>query len=152
MTIKRSIFGLALIFMIVGCSERPQATMPFQATANVHDLMYWVIEPAADGIWDSAGFVITQDGEQDLQPTTAQGWDQVRNSATLVAESGNLLMMPGYRADEEDWVEYAQGLIRTGLQARAAAQARDADALFEAGGAIYNVCRACHSKYVVTAE
>lgn len=139
----------SVLLVAIGCAEEQKPPPPYQATVSMHDFMYWVLEPAADGIWDSAGFVLTEEGEQDLQPTTQAGWDAVRNSATLVAEAGNLLMLPVYRADDEDWVEYAQGLITTGLQAREAAMNKDADALFDAGGAIYNVCRACHNRYVV---
>ena len=146
------VLGVGMVLSVLSCSEPTSAPPPYQSTASVHDFMYWVLEPAADGIWDSAGFVITIEGEQDLQPTTQEGWDQVRNSATLVAEAGNLLMMPGYRADDEDWLEYAQGLITTGLVARQAAIDQDADALFDAGGAIYNVCRACHNRYITSEE
>lgn len=133
---------------LVGCGPPPTEEMPFQATSTVHDFMYWVLEPAADVIWDSAGYVITEAGEEDLQPTTQEGWDRVRNASTQVAEAGNLLMMPGYRADDADWVEYAQGIVAAGLKAREAAQAQDADALFAAGGQLYNVCRACHNAYI----
>ena len=68
--------------------------------------------------------------------------------ATVVAEGGNLMMMPGLTNGEADWNEYAQGLTRAALLAKSAAEAQDADALFAAGGAIYNVCRACHNKYM----
>lgn len=144
--------ALLLVFVLAGCSAPEQTVTPYQSTATIHDFMYWALEPAADVIWDSAGVIVTEEGETDLRPTTQEGWDHVRNSATLVAEAGNLLMMPGYRADELDWIEYSQGLIRTGLQAREAALAKDADALFDAGGAIYNVCRACHNKYAMSGE
>ena len=58
------------------------------------------------------------------------------------------MMMPGLANGESDWNEYAQGLTRAALLAMAAAEAQDAEALFSAGGAIYNVCRACHNKYM----
>ena len=58
------------------------------------------------------------------------------------------MMMPGLTNGEADWNEYAQGLTRAALLAKSAAQAPAADALFGAGGAIYNVCRACHNKYM----
>ena len=109
--------------------------------------MVWMLEPAADVLWDSAGYVITEEGEQDLQPTTQEGWNEVRNAATVVAESGNLLMMPGY-AVAGDWMEYSQALVAAGITARDAAIAQDADALFEAGARLYNVCRACHNRYI----
>ena len=98
--------GLAIVALVAGlaaCGGEPVKQMPYQPTASIHDFMYWVLEPAADGIWDSAGFILTEAGEQDPQPTTQEGWDHVRNSATLVAEAGNLLMLPGYRADDADW-------------------------------------------------
>ena len=75
---KSRVSGLLFLFSLSGCGgEPPAAVMPYQATASVHDFMYWVLEPAADGIWDSAGFIVTIEGEVDLQPTTQEGWDEV---------------------------------------------------------------------------
>ena len=51
-----------------------------------------------------------------------------------------------------DWVTYAQGLIEAGLVAMAAAEAHDAEALFDAGGQVYQACRACHEQYLVPLE
>ncbi len=139
--------------LLAGCGEPPNTeTIPYQATSTIHDFMVWGMEPAADVIWGSAGFILTEEGEVDLQPTTQEGWDAVRNAATVVAETGNLLMTPGYRADTDDWVEYSAGIIRAGLKAREAAMAQDADALFDAGGQLYNVCRACHNKYIIEVQ
>lgn len=138
------------VALCAGCAEElATPEIPYRGTATVHDFMYWALEPAADVIWDSAGYIITEEGEVDLQPTTPEGWDHVRNNATIVAELGNVLMIPSYRTDTEDWVAYAAGMIQAGLKARAAAEARDADALFDAGGELYNVCRACHNRYIV---
>jgi hypothetical protein len=110
--------------------------------------MEFVLDPAADMIWDSAGYIITAEGEQDLQPTTDEGWLAVQHSAVVVAETGNLLMMPGRARDDKDWIEISQGLVDVGMRAKAAAEAHDADALFEAGGQIYRVCTSCHQIYV----
>ena len=133
------------MFGCSGGSEQPLKTKP---SGNVYQMMSHYLEPAADKIWDSAGFVITVDGEVDLQPTTAEGWFAVEHAATVVAEGGNLLMLEGYAADGADWVEYSQGLSRAALKARAAAEQQDADALFAAGGEIYSVCKACHNRYM----
>jgi hypothetical protein len=140
---------LCALSLLSGCAKPEAVEMAYEPSVSVQNFMLWMLEPASDILWDSAGFIVTEEGEQDLQPTTQQGWDAVRNAATVVAESGNILMMPGYRADDADWVEYAAGLTRAALQARQAAIAKDADALFNAGGALYNVCRACHSKYII---
>ena len=121
---------------------------PYRTVADVRQTMLWILDPAADLIWDSAGFVITADGETDLSPTTDEGWEHVRGGAALVAESGNLLMMPG-RSGGPDWVAYAQQLTAAAEVAMAAADAQDADALFDAGGEVYQACRACHNQYMV---
>ena len=70
----------------------------------------------------------------------------------FVAESGNLLRMPGYAADDGDWMEYSAALVGAGEKAREAAMQQDADALFQAGANLYNVCLACHNRYIIEPE
>ena len=139
---------LGFLVGLCGCSGGSEQPLKTQPSGSVYQMMTHYLEPAADKIWDSAGFVITVDGEVDLQPTTAEGWFAVEHAATVVAEGGNLLMLEGYAADGADWVEYSQGLSRAALKARAAAEQQDADALFAAGGEIYSVCKACHNRYM----
>lgn len=139
---------LALCCGLVGCSSGSEQAVKIQPTGSVYQMMTHYLEPAADKIWGSAGFVITADGEVDLQPTTDDGWFAVEHAATVVAEGGNLLMLEGYAVDRDDWVEYAQGLSRAALKARTAAEQQDADLLFAAGGEVYSVCKACHNRYI----
>lgn len=140
-----------LLLVLCGCGDTAAQKSKIQVTGSVYHMMAHYLEPAADKIWDSAGFVITEEGEVDLQPTTDDGWFAVEHAAIVVAEGGNLLMLDGYAADQADWAEYAQGLTRAGLKARDAAEQQDADALFAAGGEIYSVCRACHNRYMIKA-
>lgn len=144
-------FGLGLVGVLaVGCeSPAVPAAAPYQPIADVRETMAWILLPAADVIWDSAGTIITAEGRTELAPTTPEGWEEVRRNAAIVAEAGNLLMMPG-RAEGPDWIAYSRGLHSTGRLAMAAAEARDPDALFEAGGAIYQACVACHTRYWVS--
>ena len=137
--------------MLSGCDDTTGQKAKTQVTGSVYHMMVHYLEPAADKIWGSAGFVITEDGEVDLQPTTDDGWFAVEHAAIVVAEGGNLLMLDGYAADQADWAEYAQGLTRAALKARDAAEQQDADALFAAGGEVYSVCRACHNRYMINA-
>ena len=155
----RILSTVSALVLLSGCDPGGDPTPPsvpdpapaYRPVANVKQTMEWILDPAADVIWDSAGFIITAEGETDLAPTTDEGWEHVRNSAAVVAETGNLLMMPG-RAGPPDWVGYAQGLTAAGEVAMAAAEAHDADALFDAGGQVYVMCRACHAKYLVPIE
>ena len=97
--------------------------------------------------------MLTAEGETSLAPTTDEGWARVRHSAVVVAEGGNLLLLPHLLPDPADglgtdaWVEFAHGMTRIGTEAIAAVDAKDADVLFEVGGHLYNVCLACHQVY-----
>ncbi|MFC1795920.1 hypothetical protein ACFL1V_02335 [Pseudomonadota bacterium] len=134
---------------LASCTRQQPANSPqYEAVTDIRDTMELIIDPAVDVIWDSAGSIITQAGEQDLAPTTPQAWAKVKAAAAVLAESGNLLMMPG-RSAGPDWDEHANGLIASGKLAMAAAQQQDARALFDAGGRIYQVCLACHNQYQV---
>ena len=43
----------------------------------MHDLMAHFITPAAERIWESAGSVITEEGEISLEPKDDEGWSEV---------------------------------------------------------------------------
>ena len=143
------IVGAFAAAFLLSCSPEPVDELPVQVVGDLHDTMTWVLDPAADVIWDSAGWVLTAEGTEDLAPTTDEAWDRVRHGAAVLAESGNLLLMPHLvpATDDEAWVEFSQGMTRVAQEALAAVDARDSDALFETGGHLYNVCLACHQVY-----
>ena len=146
------LFVLFAYFVIVGTSNAVNLTDGLDGLAARYagqktSLGAW-LDPAADKIWDSAGEIITAEGVRDLRPTTDEGWLAVEQSATVVAETGNLLMMPGYARDEGNWRELSLALIDAGLRAKAAAAEKNADKLFDNGGHLYRVCVSCHSVYV----
>jgi hypothetical protein len=151
---RTAVAGLAVSLLLAACAPDPateQPAAPFNPVLDDHQLMNWVMDPMADVIWGSAGSVITVDGEQDLAPVDDAGWAEVRNAAATITESGNLLMLPG-RSQGDDWNEFSAGIVTIGERAMAAAEAQDADALFEIGGQLYNVCVACHQIYMLEEE
>jgi hypothetical protein len=115
--------------------------------ADVKQLMANVVEPAAEGYWDAVGSVVDASGVTEIRPTSDEEWDAVRAHAYTVTESGNLLMMPGRARDEAAWTMMAQDMIRVGEKAIRAAEARNADAVFDTGAELYDTCTACHAKY-----
>lgn len=140
----------ALLVLTTGCGEQQAQQQsdgpPYQLAVDTRETMQWILEPLADVLWDSAGFIIDAQGEEDLSPTTEEAWNNVVYAAATLSEAGNLLMLPG-RSAGDDWNEYAAGLVTAGKGAMDAALQRDAEALFDAGGNIYQVCRACHNQY-----
>jgi hypothetical protein len=153
----RTAFLIPLCTMLIaGCSPKPPAASatassppPFHNVADVKQLMNWIIEPNADVLWDSVGTIITEAGREELLPETEEEWEAVRNSAAVIAESGNLLMMDGRAFDRDQWMKAARNMINAATTAIQAAEAKDVPALFDAGGAVYEACTACHSRYAL---
>ena len=127
-------------------------TFSFQLLASekdseVHDLMAYILDPAAEAIWDSAGFVITEKGETNLAPTNQEGWDKVKHGAKVISESSYLLSMPERAVDQAQWVALSMALKGMGEKAFTASENKDSEALFEIGAELYQICVACHQIY-----
>ena len=133
--------GAALLFA-AACS-RP----PFKPVASVKQLMESTIEPSAEVVWEAVGTIISTSGVEEIAPKNDEDWARVRNSALTLSESGNLLMIGERARDDRDWIRMSQALVDAGAVAVKAAEAKNAEALFEAGGNVYEVCRQCHTRY-----
>src|SRR4051794_22836098 len=92
---------------LVGCSalqsapetSQASATTPYVHVATLKQLMEWVLDPSADVIWDSVKTIMTEEGTKEIAPKTDDEWAAIRNSAAMLAESSNLLMMEGRAFD-----------------------------------------------------
>jgi hypothetical protein len=111
------------------------------------ELMLNVLDPAADGIWESVGTVMTQEGTFEKFPSTDDEWAVVRMHAIQLAESGNLLMLPSRSKGSPEWIAQARALIDVSNRAIKTIDAKDKDALFTVGGDIYDVCTNCHKQF-----
>jgi hypothetical protein len=105
------------------------------------------VDAQADVVWESVKTVITDKGTEEVGPKTAEEWVAIRNAAVFLAESGNLLMMAPRAKDGGDWMRYSRELIDASEAAIRAADARDRNRLFEAGGDINDRCMQCHEHY-----
>jgi hypothetical protein len=96
MHITTRLLMIGFLFILAACEDQQQSTSPrYELATDVQHTMELIVDPAADIIWDSAGSIITAAGEQDLAPATPEGWAEGEVAAAVLAESGNLLMMPG---------------------------------------------------------
>jgi cytochrome c556 len=112
---------------------------PFKLAASVQQVMTAITVPASDVIFDAAAATET---------TKVARWENIQNSALTLAESGNLLMLPGRAPDKQEWVKQSQAMIDAAMLAFDAAANRNTERLSAAGDRIYATCEACHNKYM----
>ena len=120
--------------------------------SDVHDLMAYVLDPAAEVIWDSAGYIITEEGEFNLEPTDEEGWIKVKYGAKVISESSFLLSLPDRAVDQTQWIALSTMLKGIGESAFKAAENQDSEELFKIGAELYQVCVACHQAYWIKEE
>ena len=120
---------------------------PFTPVADVKQIMEMVVDPAAEVVWESVGYIITADGEEEVLPRNDEEWAVVRNSAMILAESGNLLMIGDRAKGEGPWMIMSRSLVEAGKATLQAAEAKDVEAVFAVGERLYNACETCHVLY-----
>lgn len=153
------------------------ASPRYVITGTIKELMHGVIDPSADAIWDAVSFDITAAGVVETIPRTNEDWYAVRRHALILAESANLLRVPGRKVapatpipslvdeppapedlppdqiqilidrDRPKFMQLSQGLIDAAVLAIKAADAKSVDRLSEAGDQLDRACEACHSEY-----
>jgi len=144
----------------------------YQPAATVKDLMQSIVDPSADLVWNAVTTVQTAKGTVDKAPQTPEEWLKVRHGAVGLSEGANLLMMPGRHVaqaheksdtpgvelepaemevlinkDRAAFNQRAKALHEAGMAAVAAADAKDAQKLFEKALEDERACENCHSHY-----
>jgi hypothetical protein len=152
---KSRLSALYGLLVLAGCSqqapsEKPsESPPPYNVNFPMKEVMGDIIDPASQVLWHSSGTIYSEKGAESLTPTTEEGWLAADNAMTTVAEAGNLLMLPGRARDNGDWMKLSKQLTDAALEAKAAVLAKDETAMFDAGGKLYEVCTACHEKYLL---
>ncbi len=126
------------------------AEAKFNTDIPMTEYMGHVVDPAAFMYWGNSGSDVTEEGEKERYPTTPEGWDVLVTGATILVEAGNTLQLPHrVRQPEADWNKYSRMLSERAMIARAAAEKKDKQAVFDEGGRLYEVCVACHEQFVI---
>jgi len=116
--------------------------------SDMHDFMAHLLTPASEAIWESSGYVITEEGEFSLEPANEEEWERVLYGAKVITESASLLSIPSRSKNRREWIIFAGLLEDVGQKAFEAAEKKDVNALFEIGAELYQVCVACHQVYM----
>lgn len=138
-------------FLVAGCGSEPSGP-PLRPVADVGQLMAMILDPAADAVWDSSGTIISAEGRHEWEPETDEEWAVVANGAMTLIEGANLLMIGDRARDQEGWMQLSQNMSDAAMLVHEAAEARDADLVFELGETLYRTCDRCHNLYWVGDE
>jgi hypothetical protein len=162
---------------VVAPPTAPTAPPPpaFNLVGGIQDIMSLEVDPSADAIWDAVGTDVSKAGTKENHPQTAKQWEELRNRALVLIEATNLLVMNGRHVAREgvqklddqgtpgnlsaeqsqqvidanrstfDGFATAMGVV--GQQMLKAIDARNPQALMDAGAALDEVCESCHLKF-----
>jgi len=173
MRIRRGVFLLicTVSTLLCGCArpQQPAASSPPpaaaaapQVEANLGQLMRGILFPNSNVIFAAQSedpTKIKQAPDPSLSPNplsgTYGGWEAVQNSALALAESANLLTIPGRRCangrpvpvENADWGKFVQGLRDAGMKAYKAAESKNQDQMLDAADTMTTACSNCHDKY-----
>jgi hypothetical protein len=140
------------------------AAAAMQVQTDLNRLMRGVLYPAANVVFFSQSdnpadvkFVPGQDPAMATDPlaSTFGGWQAVENAALALAESANLLLIPGRNCsngvpvpmNNPDWSKFVQQLRDAGMKAYAAAQSKNQDKMIDAADTLSASCASCHRKW-----
>lgn len=152
--------GLAGLVFLASCGGSDSAstqaattpsgeTIPASGEGPAHDFMNEVMQKQAEVIWNSAGYIVSAEGERSLAPTTDEGWAAVAAGAEDLKATGEFMKTVPWRLDDTNWVAFSQGIVGAAEQSRLAAVDHSEDGVFETGAQLYQVCVACHQFYRV---
>ena len=129
-----------------------------------------IVDPSADGLWDSVATISSENGVDRHEPRTEVEWQAVRRHAVTLAEAMNLVMIEGRPAappgtrpnlgeltpakidaliavNRDEFDQFATSARDEAVNALAAIDRKDAKALFKIGGDIDQRCEACHTTF-----
>jgi len=117
---------------------RPTASAVLPSrVGTMSELMVHLIYPTSDAV-----FYITS-----RTPATDADWVELQARTLVLAESANLLMMPGRARDQGRWITDARLMLDAGAAAFTAAKAKDVAALEAVSDRLYESCTTCHTHY-----
>jgi hypothetical protein len=176
MTIRHTIFALfvsvtasALCAEVVmaqarGARAGGAATAPRaqQVHGTLLQVMRGILFPNSNVVF-SAQTLDPGTVKKDADPTSSVnplagaygGWEAIENSGIAIAESANLLTIPGRicgngkpaPVQNADWQRFVQGLRDAGMATYKAGQSKNMDMVVDAADKVTTACMNCHEVY-----
>ena len=153
-----AVYGLSLM------AQTPSTNSAQEVHADLNRLMRGVLYPAANVV-----FFAQAENPADVKPNTGQdpsmstdpltstfgGWQAIENASLALAESANLLLIPGRICSngapapvkDPAWATFVQELRDAGMKAYKAAQAKDQEKMIDIAETLNAACVGCHRKW-----
>lgn len=162
---KSALIFFLLPLMGLSCTARtPSPAATLEVHANLNQLMQGVVYPAANVVFlpqyeDPAALERPPSKEPamatDPLVSVFGGWQAIENASLALAESANLLLVPGRVCSngvpapiaDPAWSTFVHELRDAGLKAYAAAKAKDRDQMIEISETVNDACVHCHRKW-----
>lgn len=163
----KTVLTMSLVVAAYGLSLMAQSA-PTSAAQEIHadlnQLMRGVLYPAANVVFfaqaDDPGGVKPVPGHDPSMATdpltsTFGGWQAVENAALALAESTNLLLIPGRVCSngvpapitDPAWTTFVHDVRDASMKSYKAAQAKDQAKMVELSETLSAACNGCHRKW-----
>ncbi len=158
-----TLFLVPAIWLSLTAQTSPEiATQEVHATLN--QLMQGVVYTAANVVflpqYEDPGALERPPSKEPAMATDPLvsvfgGWQAIENASLALAESANLLLVPGRVCSngvpapikDPAWSMYVRELRDAGLKAYAAAKTKDRDKMIEVSETVNDACQHCHRKW-----
>jgi len=114
-------------------SDRP----PTRNVGSMSALMVKIIYPTSDAL-----FYV-----ESRTPKTEFEWTALAGQALMLAESANLLMMPGRARDQKQWMADARLMLDAGAAAVKAVKSKNVEQISALSDQLLESCTSCHRHY-----
>ena len=164
---QKTTLTLFLMLAVRGLSlsaQTPSTNAAQEVHADLNQLMRGVLYPAANVVFSAqadnpadAKPVPGTDPSMATDPLTSTfgGWQAIENASLALAESANLLSIPGrlcangapVPVKDPAWVTFVQQVRDVSMQAYKAAQAKDQNKMIAISEPLSAACAGCHRKW-----
>ncbi len=133
---------LAILFvagatMAQAVTQPPTPRPPTRNVGTMSEIMVKILYPASDALF----YIETR------TPKTDSEWTALEGQALMLAESANLLMLPGRARDQKQWMADSKLMLDAGAAALTAVKARNVDAITALSDQLLASCTSCHKNY-----
>jgi hypothetical protein len=128
-----------VVFILAGAvmAQAPEPASPLKSVGTMSELMLDLIYPTSDQI-----FYVGRNEKK-----TVKDWNDIRQSALMLAEAANLLMAENRARDKDQWMKDAKLLWEVGNKAFILAKAKDEAGIEALNADLYEACQSCHVHY-----